>query len=77
MLGFEGGVVDLWDAYSCKSVVEVKGHEGLSLCNSWLPLTPVIPALGLVTAIAVSGSGKVLVTGGKDKSIAVWDLTRL
>ncbi len=82
-LGLDGGCILLWDSYSFKSLAEYKEHDSefnlwvqspvdsLLICN-WMHLL----LAGAVTALDVSKDETTLVSGSKDKSIALWTLSR-
>lgn len=74
VFGAESGKIYVWDASTLTSLTVVQAHNGMARCYS-NNYYAVALLLGAVTTVDVSVDGGALVTGGKDKTIAVWTIT--
>ena len=76
VFGAESGKIYVWDASTLTSLTVVQAHNGITSHHySNNNYYAVDLLLGAVTTVDVSVDGRALVTGGKDKTIAVWTLT--
>lgn len=70
-LGNDAGLLQIWDMFEVKELLEVEVHSGnYTFCNILKPSRLYI--LGAITTVDISKDNNIIVTGSQDRSIKVW-----
>lgn len=70
-LGNDAGLLQIWDMFEVKELLEVEVHSGnYTFCNILKPSRVYI--LGAITTVDISKDNNIIVTGSQDRSIKVW-----
>lgn len=70
-LGNDAGLLQIWDMFEVKELLEVEVHSGnYTFCNVLKSF--ILYILGAITTVDISKDNNIIVTGSEDRSIKVW-----